>query len=531
MMRRQHAGGLCLGGAVLILIGGTLAGCIAPPPDRAALRETNAGADLARYEAREITVPDPLTPGAAVRIALRNNLEAWIAREETALQKELLTGAKLGMLPELLVEGGASERSEVAARSSESLLTGRESLEPSFSSEKTRKYVTATATWNLLDFGVAAFRARQAASRAAQAEERYRRTRQTLALRVRRAYWRTAAAEEAVRIAARVDESVRALREVVRREMAARTIGEIEGLERETPLMEQQLRLRRYEQDAREARAELSALLGLPVGTTVTLADVDFDALPPSPAMDLPELEREALRKRPELLEEDMEERISRDEARVALARLFPSPSAFASYDRDPDKYLYYNDWTTVGLRAVWDLLAVPRRLALHEAETRRAELVATQRTALAVGILTQVHLAVIEYEGELERLLLSREIAANRERLFEAAEGKVEDGKGTAAEALASEVQYLLARTRYLMSYANAMTACYRIETTVGRDPLESLPADCAEDADESARAAPDLRTPPEGWAAAAAASALPAGYRIVSRLPGTDPGPEASR
>ncbi len=519
-MRCRYAGGICLGGAATLLLGGVLAGCIAPPADRSALRAVNAEADLARYEERRIRVPRPLTLEAAVRTALENNLEVWIAKEETALQKELLGGATLGMLPELLVEGGASERSDYAARSSESLLTGQESLEPSFSSEKPHRYMTATATWNLLDFGVAAFRTRQAAHRQAIATERYRRTRQTLALRVRRAFWRAAAAREAVRIAKQVDASVRDLREVVRREIANRSIGEVEGLERETPLMEQQLRLRRYEQEYRVALAELSALLGLPVGSDIELAEVDFDTLPPNPAMATEELEREALHRRPELLEQDLEERITRDEARIALARLFPSPSAFASYDHDPDKYLYYNDWTTVGLRAVWDLLAVPRRLALHEAESRRADLVATQRTALAVGILVQVHLSVIEYEGELEAMLLARDIAVNRERLYEAARNKIEDGKGTAAESLAAEVQYLLARTQYLMRYANVMTACYRIETTIGRDPLEVVQDGCEAEAAETPPVAENPALPPEGWARAAVASAIPEGYRLVSRL-----------
>lgn len=457
-----------------------VSGCV-EPSERMELRSGNLAQDLQNARLNIPAPGHPVTVEDAVAYALQHNLNLWVARREKALRDELVTGARLEMMPTLMGDAEYSRRSELSASTSVSLESGQQSLEPSYSAEKKKRKLDVTLAWNLVDFGVGYFRSRQAVNRSIIADEELRRARQRLVLGVRRAYWRAAATQEAARLAESVEGELNKLLTSVQTAVENRSLSEIEALEQETPLLEQMIGLKRYEREHRSAMAELASLMGLSPGATLELAAVDFDEVPQAMDINLESLENEALISRPELFKQDREELISADDARVALARMFPSPALFARYENDGNKYLYYDQWYTTGLRAAWDLLSIPSRMVERRAAELRGALAQDRRIALSVGILAQLHIAVIEYEDARAKLGASREVAEKRGRLVSALERAQAEGKGDAGRVLEERIKHLAARTRYLLDRAAVAGAKARIENTVGRNPvgMPTVPVD----------------------------------------------------
>jgi outer membrane protein TolC len=445
-------------------------GC-ATQAGRQVVRDANAEADLAAYRASAPGVSEPVTLAAALDYASRYNIELWIADQERQFQRELATHSMLKMLPSLMTGAEHSRRSRFDAATSISLQSGEESLEPSYSSEKTRDVWDIAATWSVLDFGISYLRARQQVAREWIAAERQRRVRQNLQLQVASTYWRAVTARESALLAEQIAGEVERMLEELRGEARAQTLSEREALTREVRLLEQLEELRRYKRFYLSAKTELATLMGLPPGAEFSLAEIDLDLPAGEFDPDIAELERAALRQRPELFEKDDEQAISRDEAHIAIAEMFPNLSLFWRYDINDDRLLAFREWQTAGLRVSWDLLTIPQQIQKHEAMQLQTELVARRRTALAVGILTQLHLALIDCEEGAAQYAIWSEIALRHRDLLAAIQSAVDSGKSNGGEALDQRLKYLKARARQLDAYANLQSARARLVNSIGED------------------------------------------------------------
>ncbi|UCE59905.1 MAG: TolC family protein [Phycisphaerales bacterium] len=434
-------------------------------------RIMNAALDLKAYQASAPVISHPLTLDKALELADRHNIEVWIAAAESRYQHELATQSTLKMLPSLMAGTEYGERSRYDASSSQSLETGKESLEPSFSSEKRTRTFDVSATWNLLDFGISYLRARQQNNRVFIVAQRERRVRQNLVLQVTQAYWRAVAARESAGDAEKINTEVSAKLASMRGQIADKTISELDALKRETSLLERQDELRRYKREFLKAKTELGKLIGLVPGTSFTLAEVDLDQPVDELDFDAEALEQEALQSRPELYEKDSEEAISRDEARIALARMFPSPAMFLRFDYNSNRFLVFDHWNTLGIRASWDLLSIPQQLAHHGAMKLQTELITKRRTAIAVAILTQLHLSLIDYADAHEQYEFSETISLKRGQLLEAVQSQVTEGKSHGGEVLDQRMKHLKLRAKHLSARVNLMTSMARLLNTIGRE------------------------------------------------------------
>ncbi len=454
--------------AALVLM---LAAC-STQPDPITTRMQHAEADLIAYRARAPKIDHPINLDDAIRLALENNLDVWVARQERAFKQELVTQANLRLLPRLAADGEHSDRSEYDASRSVSILSGNESLEPSYSEERHKLKFDLDLTWDLLDFGVSFLRSRQAQNRADIAAQRLRRVRQRLVFDVTRAYWQAVTAREVAAQTDAIQKRITRTLESTNKEIEEQTISEVDGLKRVATLLEQKAVLDRYRQRYQASRAELARLMGVSVEADFELAAVDLDQPVEPLAIDMQAMQKEALLSRPELYEKDFEQYISDDDARVAIAKMLPSPSAFFRFETDQNKYLFANDWYSVGLRVSWDLLSIPQRLAERESAELHADLIARQRTALAVAIITQLHLSAIELDDARRYRATTRTISEKRARLVKAMEAMEAEGKSHEGEIIEQQMKFLTARAKYLSAHADLMNARERITTTIGRDP-----------------------------------------------------------
>ncbi|MBF0480318.1 MAG: TolC family protein [Desulfovibrionaceae bacterium] len=525
-----------------------LPGCLAEK-DREALRQENARKDVEQIREPEAyktpaaksskakglaEAPAPGAPGApkvplkpnsplglddAVSFALERNLDKLVAAQEKSVQEEMVTGAKYRLLPNLLIDADRSQKSWDVGSTSISLYTRQVSLEPSISSELNSFTYNAGLSWDLLNLGVNIVRWRQSEGRADIAAERLRRAKQDIALNVTRAYLKAAVSKDAASHAQALLDEGRKRREIIKKQIAEGTLSKVDGLQSDAGITEMMLRLKTYSSDYRSAMTELSELLGLKPEDMADIKDMDLSRDPKPRRFDIAALEGEALSKRPELFQQDIEQKISQQDADAAFMQMFPSVTPYIRYSYDSNKYLSKNDWYIIGVKLSFDLFSVPRLMYERFTAKQQADLAAKRRMKIALSVLTQVRLSIIEYNETTDRLQLAGDLVKERFELLEAVREQVRTGKLRESMLLDEDQRYLNARVQHLTNYAGALIALARLDNSLGRDwggqpagPLTSenaaptlaaakarqTPAGPA-DAELAATQAPSAQEPPE--------------------------------
>ena len=463
-----------------------LVGCRAVE-DRRRTRRENAAAELTKLSAPVLPLYAPLTLDEAIQRALAHNLDYQLLRLDRDLREEEASGARFKMLPNLIVSAEANYRSRVRAVRSKILDADTGGTFPAYAYSAPKDNVLADMqlAWNLLDFGISYFRSRQAENQILIAEQQARRAGQNLALDVTLTYYRAVAADRAADQARDMLGRIQKHQQVIRRQIDGKVLGEIKGLDSEEALVLMRMKLQDFETEHRSAKSELASLIGLAPGSEMEFAPVDFEILPQQITLDVHALEQEALENRPELYEQDLQEKVMLDEVNAAIVDLFPSPVASLGLEHDSNRYLKYHTWHTAGLRASWNLLALPQRMSRVKQAKLKVEMVKERRIALACGVLAQTHLAVIACEDDLHQFELARGLNQIRQRKLAAALKHLQQGQIDAAEVMRLEGEALFARIRYMLAHADVATSVRRLANAIGRGlgvaegSLRHVPAD----------------------------------------------------
>lgn len=470
-------------GAAVCLLAGLimvwLAGCGAE--DWAAIRERNARTDLTAFRETTDALPKPLTLDAAINRALDGNLEHSLLTLQLEIQNEVRTGAHLGMLPSLSASANLNRRDKFRASTSQSLETGQVSLEPSYSSEKKTRTAELRLMWSILDFGISYVRARQAGKEALLLEQQARRMRQNLALSVTRAWYMAAVSTHALHQAETIMREAEERLTVIRRQVRQKTLPELVGLEGEEVLVLMRMRLQEYEDQRRNAEAELASLLGVPAGTEFEFPELQTDMVEPV-SFDLNELELAALQNRPELFESDLQAAMSTDDVRMAALGMLPNPTASVTRATDRNSFLAFNTWWEAGVQVAWDLLSLPRKASEVRLAQRRRELQEKRRIMVAAGVLVQTHLAVGQYETARTQYTLAKDLASVRSRRLEALRKRFEQGQADAGKLLEAEAEALFGSIDALRGYADVQLSLARIRNSTGNDPAPARMPQAAE-------------------------------------------------
>ena len=107
-------------------------------PERLSLEEqlNRAATDRVLLYASQEPLSGPVALEEAMARALKYNLDHRVALMEHALEERLSDSAGMDLLPELAGRAGLRTRDNTAASSSRSVRTGRQSLEPSTSTDR-----------------------------------------------------------------------------------------------------------------------------------------------------------------------------------------------------------------------------------------------------------------------------------------------------------------------------------------------------------------------------------------------------------
>ncbi len=430
--------------------------------------------DRQQLTEHQAPVTGPITLYEAIARALLYNLDQRVALMEEALQAQQLDLVSLEMLPDLSAGAGYDWRSNENATSSKSYQTGQQSLEPSVSTDQRLQTADLTFSWNLLDFGVSYFQAKQQGDRVLIAAERRRKVVSDVVQQVRIAFWQAATAQRLLRtIDPLLVEAEEALGRAEQIE-ALRLQSPLESLRYRKSLLDIMRQLRGLRSDLVQSKSRLGSLMNLDVGIEFTVAEPDLEEVP-IPEIDAPleQLEMLALLNRPELREEDYQKRISHHEVRKAMLRMLPSLNFTSSYNYDSNSYAVNNTWAEAGLRAAWNLVTLisgPKAVEVAEAQITVAE---TRRLALSMAVLTQVNLAYRQYERSRIDYDYASELEKIERRIYEIVQINELGNAASQLERIRSATQAIAAELQRDQSLADLQSALGNIYSALGLDPL----------------------------------------------------------
>lgn len=462
------------GTAALAFILVVLAGCsVTPRALDDAERERLAEEARAGLFRGQEPIHGPLTLAEATARAIKYHAEQRVRRMEEAAAEAQLDVAKFDLLPKLTLNAGYSNRSNDAFGFGFTP-SGTIATTPTASVERERQTASIGLSWNLLDFGVSYYRARQLADQKLIAEERRRKAVQTLMHDVRVTWWRAEAAERLLPQADRLLEEIERAIERTRHIEARRLLPPVQTATLRRALLDlnQQIAFRR--QDLAQARVELAALVNAPPGTELHVASPPSDERPVLDlTADIDRLEALALRSRPEMAEEGYRARISADEARKALLGLLPNLTFDLGRNYDSNRFLLNNAWTSAGLNVAFNLVkafSIPAQKRSRDAQRRADE---ARRQALAMAILAQTRIAAIRYTLVADEYLIWQEAARDDDVIVEHLASSARVGIDNELELVRTRARAMASRINRDLAYANLQASIARLFNSIGYDAV----------------------------------------------------------
>ncbi|MBF0425928.1 MAG: TolC family protein [Magnetococcales bacterium] len=423
--------------------------------------------------------PESVTVFDAMARAIRYNLDHRLKLMEDMLSRSQLDLSRAEMLPGVVASAGYTSRSNAAASSSQSVQNGTISLESSTSQNRNLKQADLALTWNILDFGVSYFRARQDADRLLITDERRRKVIQNLVREIRFAFWRAWAAQamegEIVEALHQADTALRTLDQTGRERLRP----PLEVLRYRRSILEMVVQLEKFRDELAVARLELAPLMHVPPGSTWRLAarEPTLTAFPTD--LPLEALERLALRSRPELREESYQARISTEETHKALARLFPGLELSVAGNYDSNSFLVNQHWAEAGLHLSWNLINLamaPQRFQWSKAQEAVAE---TRRLALHMAILSQVHIAWRQYLNALQQYRRAMDFSSIDQEILRHVTIQRDNAAEARLEHVRNHLKMVLTRIQQYQALAQVENALGQLQVAVGTDPTPPQVAD----------------------------------------------------
>lgn len=458
-----------------LLIAVALSGC-SIIPHQATKEEVNTRVkeDVSSMYANQEAIKAAITLEEAVARALKYNLDYRLKQMESALSLGIADYSHYDLWPKLLANAGYNTRNNFSGGTSIGIVDGVESLRPSTSQERGYAQAGAEFSWNVLDFGVSYYRAKQNADQFLIAEERRRKLVQNIMQDVRAAYWRALGAQRltdsAKDILARADKAIARSREAE----SQKVISPALALNYQRALLDATSLLNQRRQDLEFAKRELAALMSVPPGQDFSLVDTKEAKLPPAPAGDLLALEEMALQQRPELREEDFKKRITAAETKKQMLSFMPNLNLTGGWQYNSNDFLYNKDWQQASVGVTWNLLKLFSLPALEKTQKQQMEVDAARRIALSMAVLTQLRVSVERYRLAIEDYKLADTAAGVDQRLANYTKASVSAKLENELEAIRTQARAVLGEYQKANAYANAQIAFGRLYNTLGFDPLE---------------------------------------------------------
>lgn len=429
--------------------------------------------DRASAQADVPPVVGALSMEEAVARALKYNLDRRTRLMEEALAVNQLDAANLDMLPRVMANAGYTWRdSDVVTRSVDSV-TGLPSLaNPYISTERSRPAYDLGLTWNMLDFGMSYLTAKQSADRVNIAAERRRKAMHVLVQDVRTAFWRTASAQKLqAEVRSTIDLAEVALGDA-RKAETERLRSPVDTLRYQRQLLENLRLLESIEQELASGRIELASLINAPIDAPLTVAEPTGSVDTGLSGVPIARMEELAVAQNADLREQFYNGRIAVEETRRVMLRMFPNLSFNYDLRYDADRYLINNRWNDAGLHLSYNLMNIfsaPAQKRLADAGVKLAD---QRRMATQMTVLTQVHLARLQYQVALHQYERADQIWQADARIAEHIKNREAVEQQSKLEQVANSTTAILSLLRRYQSLAQLQGAAGKVQATIGMEP-----------------------------------------------------------
>ena len=422
----------------------------------------------------------------AIAIAIKNNRDLRIQIMDSALNQGQTDVVKFDMLPKLSANAGYKVLEKHPASTSVTMVTEKDSEgdditgaensaanaigdTPSYSvSQETPSRTTDIGfTWNALDFGLSYVRAGQQADRYLISKELERKAIHNLTKEVIYAYWKTLSADELLaEINPLMDRVNKALDDYEYIEQLLIS-SPMDALLYQKELLDVAQILNTQRRALMDSRAQLSTLMGLMPGQDYTLTKTDKPLT--ELVMGLEEQEEVALFSRPELLEIRYQAEVTAKEARASMLSLFPSLQFNATWTYDSNKYLLNKNNTEYGAVFGANLLNIFQAGNINDVNKINKQIIEEQRLALSMAVLSQVHIANINYAQSLREYSNAKHYLSVAQRINELIANAQKISRFGELEVIREEASLLVSRLRNDIAYAELQYSLGTLYSSVG--------------------------------------------------------------
>lgn len=415
----------------------------------------------------------PLTLDNAIARAIKYNADRRFRAMEQAVAQDSFEAGKYDMLPKLVASAGYRDRNnDLITRSTDSV-TGEPSLaHPYISSERQALNTEIGISWSLLDFGQSYYAARQNADRVLIAAERHRKALNNLVQDVRSAYWRVVAAQKLLpQLRQTIADSEAALKDA-RKAEDDRIRSPLEPLRYQRQLLENLRLLETIEQELSTGKIELAALANLPLTADYTVVEPANEVS--SAWLDQPveRMEEYALLRNPDLREGIYNARIAQQETRRALLKIFPGLSFNYGVKHSNDDYLIHKNWNEAGAQISFNLLGLLSAPAQMRLADDGVALANQRRMATQMAVLSQLHIARLQYANTIRQYERADAIAGVDSRIAQHIANQAEVQKQSALDRISQQSSAVLSQLRRYQALSNAQAAASRLQATLGMEP-----------------------------------------------------------
>ena len=449
-----------------------LAGCaVTPKPFTPSELATRAEANAAAVAANQEAVSAPIDLYEAMARALKYNLDYKVEMMDEALKGRQLDVSRFDMLPQLVASSGYAGRSNFAGASSLSLITRRQSLEPSTSSERDIFTGDLSLSWDVLDFGLSYVRANQKADEVLISMEHRRKVANRIIEDIRTAYWRAVSAQRLLTKLQQLESAVGTTLDNSERLAERRLTAPLTALTYQRELVDIQSEIRRLQRELVIAKAQLAALMNLKPGTEFSLVLPDRTKVLPRVEATGDTMMLTALRNRSELREVSYRQRINARELGAALLSALPSFRGILGVNVDSNSFLFNNDWIQYGARASWNVLNLFKYPAQKRAVNAQADLLRQRELALTMAVMTQVHVSRARFAHLTQELdTASHQNAIQNKIMYQIRSGNTA-GAISQQTLLREEMNTLVSEVKYDIAYADAQNSYANLFASMGID------------------------------------------------------------
>ena len=447
-----------------------LASCaVGPEPIKVGERQKALGKAVDILE----TTPRPVKAvslSEAIARAIRFNLATRVQAYQAVIENTQVDLANLAMLPDVLTNSGYRFRDPAYASFGPNA-NGQPNYaaNPTIAEQRQRRLQDLTFNWNVLDLGLSYFRAQQQADRAIIAIEAERRARHQIVQDTIIAWYR---AETERKIRTKLEPlliRVQHAMQIARENEKSRLQEPMEALSYQRDILETIQNLDYWKKDLAGSEYTFATMLGLKSENNIVTGEADFSVT--TAHLKRGKLQAAALDQRPDVQTSLYESRMSKRDAIMALIELLPVPTFTLGNNYDSNKYLVYNEWTSVGSQIGLNLVKLARVPTVNTLNQEKIEMARQKVVAVVSAALVQVDLALAQLDQWEKIEATSKENKDVSDRIVKQVKAAEIAKQASESQLVREELRSFVAEIRYDIARNEEKAAAARLMASTGID------------------------------------------------------------